>query len=104
MQSQLIKLSIEDVTESICRIDYSGFILLMNKSNMFVNITPICKLAKKEAGHWLENKSSQELIKTIYFNVHGIERDNLYKNSGGLPDVIYKLIDGPNELRGTHVH
>lgn len=104
MQSQLDKLAIEDVTESICKINYGGFILLMNKSNMFVNVTPLCKLAGKEMNHWLENKSSKDLINTVYYYVYGTQRKELSRNSSGSNDVIYKVMDGPNDLRGTYVH
>jgi hypothetical protein len=71
---------------------------------MFVNVTPLCKLAGKEMNHWLENKSSQDLIKAVYYDVHGIQREDLPRKSGAPNEVIYKVMDGPNDLRGTYVH
>ncbi len=72
---------------------YNDFDVVIMKGNLYINATKLCKTAKKEFFHWLENKNSTTLI-SVFSKSLGMPRDRL----------VIKITTGPNATRGSYVH
>jgi len=60
--------------------------------NGYINVTKLCKDGGKELYHWRQTKVAEEL-------------QNEISTSHGIPwDLLIKVSDGINDLRGTYAH
>lgn len=64
--------------------------ILMCKQDGYINVPKLCELGGKRFKHWLENKSSKELMSE-------------FETQTGLM-AKYQPFGIPNELRGTYLH
>lgn len=117
--SNIVK--VEDINEELARGYYGDIICIFLKNNNFINISNLCKhgLTKggkpKDITHWLENSSSEQIIKYIDNKLIGVQNSeplysevHTYKKSKVIDisnyKCIIKRIDFINEYRGYYVH
>jgi hypothetical protein len=83
-----------DTKKEYARGKYGEFEVIIMKKNGYVNATKLCKEKGKRFDHWLENKSSKELVSEVKKSSPGIPGDAIIKITGG--NIL--------EVRGTYVH
>lgn len=82
-----------DAEKRYARGKYSEFKVVLNKQG-YINATKLCKDGNKNFFHWVENKSSKELLEELSSHI-------------GKPmcEIFMKVSGGKNmEIRGTYVH
>lgn len=75
---------------------YGDFKVIIMKENGFINATKLCDLDGKQFCHQLQNESCKKLIETA--------KKSIKDKTGEDIEVIIKINNTINKLRGTYVH
>lgn len=81
------------LNDDYCQTDYCTLKVIMMKKNGYYNATKLYKNYEKRFQDWTSLASSRELINVLSKN------ENITKD-----EILIKVMNGPNEFRGTYVH
>jgi hypothetical protein len=65
MTADLSRVSFEPINEKYSKARYGEFDVIMDMTTGYINATKLCAHGGKHMKHWLENKSSRELMKEM---------------------------------------
>ena len=75
---------------------FGDFKVIIMKKNGYINASKLCEQDNKQLRSWIRNDSSQKLIETV--------KNMVYEKTGEKTEVIIKINNITNNLRGSYVH
>lgn len=91
--SDIKEIIFEDINDDYGYGKYGEFEVIINKKTGYINATKLCKDGGKEFRKFFQYDHGKRLLETFS-----------YQSGRNRTDLIIKITDVPNHLKGTYVH